>query len=56
MAGEAHFMRDHHHRFAFFFRQLLHDAQHFADQFRIERADVGSSNGKRQVPSPARAQ
>ena len=36
VTGEAHLVRHHHHCFALF-RQLLHDAQHFANEFRIQR-------------------
>ncbi len=36
VTGEAHFVRHDHHRFALF-GQLLHDAQHFANEFRIQR-------------------
>ena len=35
MAGKAHFVGHHHHGFSLF-RQLLHDTQHFAHQFRIQ--------------------
>ncbi len=37
MAREAHLVRDHQHGHAFV-RELAHDQQHFAAQFRIERA------------------
>ena len=36
VTGEAHLVRHHHHRFALF-GQLLHDAQHFANEFRVQR-------------------
>jgi len=36
MARKAHFMRYHDHGFPLF-RQLLHNTQHFAHQFRVKR-------------------